>query len=124
MSRFRLGVVLGILGAVAIACGDPSHTYLGRLFVEDRSCLGPTRAIDVVEGETPGSCDPKCLLQPLSDGGRALYVGTMCGPYPYGFDVSGADPGCPAALAAHARRDTCLADGGSTSPAPADAAVD
>jgi len=113
----------------ASACGDASHVYQGRLYVEARDCLGTTSSVDVVEGDDPGSCAPTCLLQRRPDGGRVLYVSTMCGPYPFDFDVSGADPKCPAALAAFGRNDTCLSDGGSSAPPPppappADAATD
>ena len=107
-----------LLAAYGLACGDPSHVYEGRLFVERRQCLGTTASVDVVEGDPPGSCGPTCLAQPQSDGGRAIYVSTMCGPYPFAFDASGSDPACPQALAALERNDTCLVDGGSTSPAP------
>jgi hypothetical protein len=104
-----------------IACGDPSHIYQGRLYLEHRGCLGTTSSIDVVEGEDPGSCPALCLLQKLPDGGRAVYLSTMCAPYPFGFDTAGTDPVCAAALAALGRDDTCLTDGGSSAPAPPEA---
>jgi hypothetical protein len=107
--------------ALGSACGDPSHIFEGRLFIQDRGCLGTTSSVDVVEGERPGECGPTCLAQPNDDGGRAVYVATMCGPYPYRFDAAGTDPLCPSALAALARNDTCLLNGGSSSPAPAPA---
>lgn len=122
--KAKHAVAAALLGAIAIACGDRSHPYLGRLYVEQRDCLGTTASIDVVEGDLPGGCEPACLAQPLEDGGRSIYVATMCPPYPFGFDAGGADPACPAALAALARRDTCFVDGGSSSPAPADAGAD
>ena len=116
-------LALVVLGA---SCGDPSHIFEGRLFLPQRGCLGTTSSVDVVEGERPGSCGPTCLTQPQSDGGRAIYAATMCGPYPVNFDASGADPLCPLALAALERNDTCLIDGGSSSPpaAPSDAGTD
>ncbi len=94
---------------------------MGRFFSEPRGCLGTESSIDVVEGDTPGSCAPVCLVRakdPNADGGRSVYVSTMCAPYPPGFDTSGADPACPRALEAQSRNDTCLSDGGSTHPAP------
>lgn len=120
----KRGIVV-ILG-LAASCGDPSHVFEGRLFVEGRECLGTTASVDVVEGDRPGDCGPICLSQPLADGGRALYVASMCGPFPYKFDSSGTDPKCPTALAAFARNDTCLLDGGSSNPLPppADAGTD
>ncbi len=122
--RRRIVLVLGavasaMLAAHLVACGNPSHVFEARLFVEQRQCLGTKASVDVVDGEPPSSpCAPTCLVQPQSDGGRAIYVSTMCGPYPFGFDASGSDPACPAALDALARKDTCFVDGGSSSPAP------
>lgn len=117
--RLALGVALTLVGvSLAFGCGDPSHVFEGRLFLDSRACLGTTASVDVVEGDRPGTCAPTCLAQPHSDGGRSLYVSTMCGPYPFGFDTSGSDPQCPSALAALARNDTCLLDGGSSSPSP------
>jgi hypothetical protein len=110
----------------APACKDEgTHVYLGRLFVEARDCLGTSSTVDVVSGGEPGECAPVCLLQLRAEGGRATYVATMCAPYPAAveFDLSGTDPTCAPALAALARGDTCLSDGGDTHPAP-DAAAD
>ena len=116
---FALGLgLVSMLALYLLACGDPSHVYEGRLFVEHRGCLGTTASVDVVEGDPPGSCAPTCLAQPESDGGRAIYVSRMGAPYPFAFDASGSDPACPAALAALERNDTCLVDGGSTHPLP------
>jgi hypothetical protein len=63
-----------------------------------------------------------CLVQRRADAGRAIYVATMCPPYPAAvdFDPSGTDPACAPALAALARNDTCATDGGSANPLPAD----
>ena len=98
--------------AAVIACGDPSHIYEGRAFIDDRDCLGTTSSVDVVEGDKPVKiCAPVCLAHAHSDGGRTLYVSTMCAPYPFQYDASGGDPGCPAALAALGRDDTCNVDG-------------
>lgn len=103
---------------LATACTEASHVFEGRLFVEGRKCLGTTASVDVVDGENGGRCPPTCLAQPLKDGGRAVYVSTMCAPYPFAFDASGGDLLCPIALEALDRNDTCLVDGGSTNPAP------
>jgi hypothetical protein len=99
------------------ACGESSHVYEGRLFSEDRRCLASTSSVDVVSGDRPGTCAAACLIQPLGDGGRSIYVSTMCGPYPFGFRLAN-EPPCDEALAALSRGDTCKADGTSTHPAP------
>ena len=103
------------------ACGkdDGTHVYEARLYVEARHCLGTTSSVDVISGDVPGQCDPICLRQTRADSGYAIYAATMCPPYPGpDFDKSGTDPLCPLALAALARGDTCLSDGGSTHPLP------
>ncbi len=110
-----------IVCIVHISCGDTSHIFQGRFYLRDRACLGTTSSIDVVEGDVPPSCPPACLAQPLADGGRSIYVSSMCAPYPYLFDASSSDPLCPPALDAWNRNDTCLSDGGSTHPASSDA---
>lgn len=123
-------VVVLALGAAFVAvpaCGASSHIFVGRLYSEERGCLGPKTSVDVVSGEPPGECAPTCLVQRLADGGSAIYVATMCAPYPHGFDVSGADPACASALAALERGDACFTDGGSSRPAeeePSDAGAD
>jgi hypothetical protein len=115
--RAFFGAAFGAVGLLH-ACGDASHIYEGRLFREDRKCLGTKSSVDVVEGEAPGECGARCLVQRTNDGSRAVYVATMCGPFPFKFDATGSDPACADALAALARNDTCLTDGGSTAPLP------
>ncbi len=107
-----VGVLLA--SALAAACGDASHIFEGRFYLEARDCLGTTGSVDVVEGDPPGVCPPVCLADAHTDGGRSLYVSTMCAPYPFGYDASGGDPACPRALAALGRDDTCRPDGTST----------
>lgn len=117
------------VGLAAIACmlhvsackDDGTHVYVGRLFVEARDCLGTSSSLDVISGDDPGTCSPICLVQKRAEGGKSIYVATMCPPYPSGveFDTAGTDPACPKALAALTRGDTCLSDGGSTDPVPA-----
>lgn len=122
----RVVAVACILHAM-IACDDvASHIYQGRVYLEDRDCLGTTSVVDVVEGADPGTCAPVCLVG-KQDGARAVYASTMCPPYPKFFDTSGSDVACPRALSALSRADTCFADGGSSNPpprAPADAGAD
>lgn len=97
--------------------------FEGQLFVERRACLGTPSSIDVVDGERAGDCGPTCLVQLLADGGRTIYVSTMCAPYPFAVDASGTDPACSKALAALGRSDVCLLDGGSSNP-PSDTTSD
>jgi len=114
-------IMLASLAAIVHACGDPSHIYEGRQFDESRKCLLSKSSLDVVEGDRPAECEARCLIatQRAADGSRAVYVATMCAPYPFGFDAGGGDPSCAPALAATARKDSCLSDGGSTNPRPA-----
>ena len=122
-----------VIGLVAVACivhasackDDGTHVYVGRLYVEARDCLGTSSSVDVISGDDPGTCAPICLVQKRGEGGKAIYVATMCPPYPAGveFDTAGTDPACPKALAALSRGDTCLSDGGTTHPPP-DASTD
>lgn len=115
-----VGLAAIICSIHLFACGstDGSHAYTGRLFLESRRCLGTTSALDAVEGELPErECAPICLVQRRADADRAIYVSTMCAPYPFDYDTSGSDPACPAALEAHGRDDTCFSDGGSSKPA-------
>lgn len=129
----RAAVALAVLAGVACmmhvsACKDDgTHVYFGQLYVAGRDCLGTPSAVDVISGDVPGDCAPICLVQKRGDAGKAVYAATMCPDYPAGveFDTSGTDPECPKALAALARGDTCLSDGGTTHPAPApDASAD
>lgn len=123
-----------LAAAVACACilhlsaceDDGSHVYVGRFYLEARQCLGTTSSLDVVEGDVPGECSPKCIIQRRAEAARAVYVATMCPPYPKAmeFDLSGTDPVCAPALAALARNDTCATDGGSSHPVPRDAGAE
>jgi hypothetical protein len=112
--------------ASMMACGETTHVFSGRFYVEDRDCLATPSSIEVVEGDpAPETCAPTCLVQRSTpDGKRPAYVTTMCPPIPFGFDSNGADPRCAAALAAFGRNDTCFADGGSRAPLPRDAGTD
>ena len=136
MNARALGAGLAI-AATAIACiihlsacssDDGTHVFQARFYLEARDCLGTPSTIDVISGDESGaSCAPICLRQIRAEVGRAIYATTSCPPYPGpDFDRSGADPACPAALAALARGDTCFSDGGSAKPKPIpkDAAAD
>ena len=70
------------------ACKDDgTHVYVGRLYVEARDCLGTSSSVDVISGDDPGSCAPICLVQKRGEGGKAIYVATMCPPYPSGVEI-------------------------------------
>jgi hypothetical protein len=131
----RAGAATAAAVAFSVTCilhvssckDDGTHVYVGRLFLEARDCVATSSSVDVLAGDEPGTCAPICMLQPRAEGGRAVYVSTMCPPYPEpDFDLSGSDPVCVRALAALARNDTCLSDGGTTHPIPpiADASAD
>jgi hypothetical protein len=116
-----------VLAALAFAaCGETTHVFSGRLYVDDRDCVATKSSIEVVEGDPAAeNCAPTCLVQRTTpDGRRPVYVTTMCPPIPFGFDSDGKDPRCAAALSAFTRNDTCLTDGGSSAPLPKDAGVD
>ncbi len=107
------------LHAIAGCSESGSHIYEGRFYNEGRDCLGTGSTVDVVDGQSANrDCPIVCLLQKRPDGGRVLYTSTMCAPFPFDFDTSGNDPKCAAAVAAHARNDTCFSDGGSSAPLP------
>ena len=117
--------ILFALG-VCVACGENTHVYVGNAYIEGRDCIGTQSSLDVVEGDpAESSCPPTCLIQRTTpDRVTKAFVSTMCPPYPYGFDTDGGDPRCPLALAALARGDICLVDGGSSAPSPRDAGAD
>jgi hypothetical protein len=126
--RFALAATTLIVGVPTAAlqlgaCGDPSYVYEGQLYRSDRDCLATVSSVDVVSGDRDRArvCPPVCLVQTSFDAERVVYVSTMCAPYPFAFDDTGADPECAPALAAFARGDTCLVDGTSTNPLPGDA---
>lgn len=114
------------------ACSEATYLYLGRRYLAARNCLETTTSIDVLAGSDPGNCEAQCVSAPhLGDGGpptRDTFVTTMCPPMPHGIEsVPNGDPVCARALAALARKDTCLRDGGSTAADPSialDAAAD
>ena len=112
--------------ALSAGCDGPeSHVYVAMLYEPTRDCLDPSTSLAIID--TPdGSllCAPTCLVLPAppAAGTEQVYVSTMCGPYPDGFDSSQTDPLCPPALAAFARGpDACAAGGGSSNPTDAGA---
>lgn len=115
--------------AAAVACVDQTYLFLGRRYAPGRDCLDTTTAMDVMAGADPGNCEARCvsglaaldaspaLPSASGDGGKDIYVTVMCPPLPHGVDaVDPNQPACVKALAALARKNTCLGDGGVTAP--------
>ncbi len=110
----------------ASACDDDpqSHIYVASLYQPSVDCFGPSTSLAQIA--TPNGdldCAPTCLVQSMSGGPSEIYVSTMCGPYPAGYDTSQTDPGCPAALAAWPAQQGALAHGSDSCaivPSPAE----
>lgn len=87
-----------VLGACATGCEDfGPRVYTAQLFQADPGCLEAYTPIGLVQAKDLGSeCEPVCLRL-----GDALYVSTVCAPYPAEASIEGADvEECAAALAA------------------------
>ena len=97
---------------------NASHIYVGEKYEPGRDCVDGPTAVDVVEGDlNDAPCAAICLVSPPQEAGdRPIYVSKQCPPLPQGFDVSGANAECPAAIAAYTRTDICQDDGGSIHP--------
>jgi hypothetical protein len=117
-----VGARFGTLG-----CNDSgSHIYAGAAYDPTLGCLDPLTSVDVVTGPEPMTpCGPVCIVAPPEDGGQAVYVSTMCAPYPgYPNVVEPAtNPLCVPALAAFHRDALCI-DGGVVLPPQPDAGPD
>jgi hypothetical protein len=105
----RWALVLPAVVAVA-SCDEPGvHILTGQLYDPMLGCVGPSNSIDVVSGPSAGDgCDPQCLL--VGDA-SAVYVTTVCPPYPGDYHseaedaaADAADP-CVGAFAAYAAYD-------------------
>lgn len=93
------------------------YLYTGHLYEPNADCVTDLAVLDVEIGTDPGaSCAAKCVTAPDDEGGVAVYASTMCGPTPYGADISGTNANCAPALAALARQDFCLEGGTSSNP--------
>jgi hypothetical protein len=103
-----------LLGACAASCDDfGPRVYTAQLFRADPGCLEAFTPIGLVQAQDLGSaCDPVCLRL-----GDALYVSTVCAPYPAeaSLEAAGAED-CAAALAALTAEASCE-DGGQDSGA-------
>jgi hypothetical protein len=113
LKRFFVGVaaLLGLAG-MAYACDDnpESHIYIAAQYEVASDCFGPSTSLALID--TPDGdldCAPTCLVNTTSGGSTEIYVSTMCGPYPAGYDTSQTNAGCPAALAAWPAEQTALA---------------
>ena len=96
------------------------YLYTAHQYDPKLGCVTDLAVLDVEIGPDPGSsCAAKCVTAPDSDGGVAVYASTMCGPTPYGADISGTHADCAPALAALAGQDFCLEGGTSSNPVDA-----
>lgn len=140
-ARAIFGAALGVSALAmvgALACSEPSYSFLGRRYIPERDCLQSTVSIDVLRGKDPGNCPVRCVaVKGRNDAGQSIdvpFVTIMCPPDPYEVRpwvdrlYADRDEGiCTDALEAFERRANCLADGGSSSPvedASLDAPVD
>jgi hypothetical protein len=125
VSGERLAAILALTLA-ACSSEERSHIYAGRLYEADRACLDSVTSIDVVDGPLPETpCAPLCVVAPVTDAAQpAVYISTMCAPFPPAFDTSGTDSRCARALATYTQNATCLADGGIANAFPPDASTD
>lgn len=131
-SRSLVIAITGVpltIGGLLLACSEPTYLFLGRRYDPVLQCLDTTTSLDVLRGGDPGDCATRCVSAPpgfydLDDASTDTFVVVMCAPLPHDVtDMRNDDPQCVAALAAMARQDTCLSDGGSTAP-PVDAGPD
>jgi len=86
-----------LLGVCAAACEDfGPRVYTAQLFQADPGCLEAFAPIGLVQAKDLGAeCEPVCLRL-----GDALYVSTVCAPYPAEASLEAADAEeCAAALA-------------------------
>jgi hypothetical protein len=118
----RLAPALGpaLLGGIALAGACTArlvHTFGAERWDEAKRCLEKGAAVDVVEGEDPGTCAAtRCWVAPDGE----VWVTTTACDAPPDYREGTADPAgsaCADALAAKARGAACPADG-SGLPAP------
>ncbi len=109
------------------ACDEPDvHILTGQLYDATKACVGESSGVDVVQGGSTGdNCNPACLTINSGDA-NAVYVTTVCPPFPGDYAVenpdeagSPSDP-CTGAFAAYG----VYEDSGATCPPPADDAGD
>jgi hypothetical protein len=120
MRRLGLGA-LGLIGAsfgIATACIDPdaNFVYTARPYDPADMCVGPYVELELVQGS---GGDSRCTspeagrsgpgLACLVSNSGAVYVSSVCPPYPPDYDTSGTNPACGAAIAAMANGVICEA---------------
>lgn len=109
------------------ACDEPDvHILTGQLYDAAKACVGESSGVDVAQGGSTGdNCNPACLTINSGDA-NAIYVTTVCPPYPGDYAVEYADEAgspsdpCTGAFAAYA----VYEDSGVTCPPAADDAGD
>lgn len=87
----RWAVVLPVMLLVA-SCDDVDvHILTGQLYVPQSGCIEPSTGVDVVNGPSTGdNCSPQCLVIDEGDG-AAVYITTVCPPYPGDYTVEAMD---------------------------------
>jgi hypothetical protein len=117
MKTFFAGSPALLAWLIACDSSPKSHVYVAAPYDAANGCFGASVSLAYVD--TPSGsfdCAPTCIV---FDG--AVYVSTMCGPYPSTSDPSQTDPDCPAALSAWPAEATALTNGGDSCASPADA---
>ena len=121
MKRFLVGVLALIAWAGACDDGAESHVYVAAPYDASADCFGASTSLAQID--TPNGdldCAPTCLVVAETNGSNAIYVSTMCGPYPSAYNTSQTDPGCAPALAAWPAEQAALANGSSSCASPAE----
>jgi hypothetical protein len=112
----RRGLRLALLlAAGAAACEDfGPRVYTAQLFQAEPGCLDAYAPIGLVQARDLGSeCEPVCLRL-----GDALYVSTVCAPYPAEASIEADTEECGAALTALGAGASCEETGGEDAGAP------
>ncbi|HEY3816533.1 MAG TPA: hypothetical protein VGL81_05145 [Polyangiaceae bacterium] len=114
----RWALVVPAVLAVASCDEADVHILTAQLYDPSAACVGASDGVDVVNGPATGdSCSPTCLTIAEGDA-NAVYVTTVCPPFPGDYSVEGEDAGaeagdpCPGAFAAYA----AFEDSGVTCP--------
>ena len=90
-------ISLVVLALTSLAsCGEGNYLFTGRAYDSATKCFGPTVALDVLSGDEPATCAPRCVRRIL-DGGTSLFASDVCGPIPVGF-TEVKDPACDESL--------------------------
>ena len=90
MKRVFVGAVAVAACAYGYACDSSpqSHVYVAALY-DGVSCFAASSSLGYVNtADGALDCAPTCLVTTTSTGQTLIYVSTMCGPYPPGYDTS------------------------------------